>query len=63
MRSMAQNRLTAVGRVAAEGLANLVKLTGGVGLLHAQRDAHGGRNADGGRATDHHGRMASAICR
>ena len=61
IRSMAQNRLTAVGRVAAitshsrwNSVANcLVPLRRAA--LHAQRQAHGGGDADGRRAADHHG--------
>ena len=58
---MAQNRLTAVGRVLPIRSQDLVEVTfqvtGGFsfGILHAQRDAHGRGHADGGRAAHHHG--------
>ena len=58
MRSMAQNRLTAVGRVRGERLADglelRVEIRGRRVCADAQRDAHGGRHADGRRAADHH---------
>ena len=60
MRRMAQNRLTAVGRVLPNGFADLVEVSlqigasFGFGILHAERNAHGGGDADGGRSADHH---------
>ena len=57
MRSMAQNRFTAVGRVAAsvsQMRRELRVQVLAVGLRHAQRHAHGRRHADGRRAADDH---------
>ena len=57
MRSMAQNRLTAVGRVAAsvsQTRANWASSSHAVGLRHAERHAHGRGHADGRRAANHH---------
>ncbi len=58
MRSMAQKRLTAVGRVAAR----VAQICGEifveaefVGVKKAEGDAHGGGDADGGSAADDHG--------
>jgi hypothetical protein len=55
MRSMAQNRLTAVGRVREWSRRCSSNSAADSGLLHAQRDSHGGRHADGRRAPDDHG--------
>ena len=60
MRSMAQNRSTAVGRVSAMVSQMCGELGAqfserfGRGVLHAQGDAHGGGDADGRRAANHH---------
>ena len=61
IRSMAQNRLTAVGRVAASSsqfLKNSVascRVPARRALADAERQAHGRRHADGRRAANHHG--------
>ena len=55
MRSMAQKRLTAVGRVRASVSQISSNWVRRLGLLHAERDTHGSRYADSGRAADHHG--------
>ena len=60
MRSIAQNRFTAVGRVAGHQVAELVELDRELPvpcallLLHAERDAHRRRHADRRRAANHH---------
>jgi hypothetical protein len=60
MRSMAQKRLTAVGRVFAHQVAEVVEVLFEVGdrsadgLHRAEREPHRGRDADGGRAAHDH---------
>ena len=60
MRSIAQKRFTAVGRVAGHQVADLLELGGELprarrrAAAHAESDAHGRGDADRRRAADHH---------
>ena len=58
MRSIAQKRLTAVGRVdasSAQIVSNSASSVRRIGLRNADGNAHRGRDADGGSAANHHG--------
>ena len=62
MRSIAQNRFTAVGRVPAsraqmrlELRAQSPRRVGGIAADRAERHSVGGGNTDGRRAANHHG--------